>query len=69
MTMNTYFHLVLRLRMQRTIATITHTPPWHVPYLMGTKSVTYVPNSAKLDVNILHASVMLWGKMSVAYIR
>jgi hypothetical protein len=40
-----------------------------LPYLMSTKSVTYVPNRAKSDANILHASVMLCSKMSVAYVR
>jgi hypothetical protein len=40
-----------------------------LPYLMSTKSVTQVPNCAKLDANILHAPVMMCSKMSVAYIR
>jgi len=38
-------------------------------YLISTKSITYIPNCAKLDANILHASVMLCSKISVAYIR
>lgn len=40
-----------------------------LPYMMSTKSVTYVPNHAKLYVKISHESVMLCSKMSVAYIR
>jgi len=40
-----------------------------LPYLMSTRSVTYVPKCAKLDANIVHASVTLCSTMSVGYIR
>ena len=39
-----------------------------LPDLMCTKSVTYVPKCAKLNVNIVHAPMMLCSKMSVGYI-